>query len=88
MNSMLQYTLSAIVCYCITAVLEFLNNLWGIGTSRNRAVVPARQATQPVGIGSLESTLGLRKSLKIRALIKSSPLLHCELFLFLWILFL
>jgi hypothetical protein len=34
----------------------------------NRVVVPARQATQPGGIGSLESILGLLKSLKIRAL--------------------
>ncbi len=31
-------------------------------------VVPARQATQPGGIGSLESILGLFRSLKIRAL--------------------
>jgi len=30
-------------------------------------VVSARQATQPGGIGSLESILGLLKSLKIRA---------------------
>jgi hypothetical protein len=29
--------------------------------------VPARQATQPGGVGSLESILGLFKSLKIRA---------------------
>jgi hypothetical protein len=36
--------------------------------SRNRVVVPARQATQPGGIGSLETILGLLKSLKIRAL--------------------
>jgi hypothetical protein len=28
----------------------------------NRVVVPARQATQPAGIGSLESILGLLKS--------------------------
>jgi hypothetical protein len=33
----------------------------------NRVVVPARLATQPGGIGSLESILGLLKSLKIRA---------------------
>jgi hypothetical protein len=33
----------------------------------NRVVLPARQATQPSGIGSLESILGLLKSLKIRA---------------------
>jgi hypothetical protein len=38
-----------------------------IGRSRNRVVVPARQATQPGGIGSLESILVLLKSLKIRA---------------------
>jgi hypothetical protein len=38
--------------------------------ARNRVemvVVPARQATQPGGIGSLESIHGLLKSLKIRA---------------------
>jgi hypothetical protein len=35
--------------------------------SRNRVFVPARQATQSGGIGSLESILGLLKSLKIRA---------------------
>ncbi len=35
----------------------------------HRVVVSARQATQPVGIGSLESILGLLKSLKIRALV-------------------
>ncbi len=50
--------------------MEFLNNLCGLGTeNRNRAVVPARQAKQPGGIGSLESILGLRKSLKIWALV-------------------
>ncbi len=49
-------------------VLEFLNNLCGgYAPSRNRVVVPARQATQPGGIGSLESILGLLQSLKIRA---------------------
>jgi hypothetical protein len=32
-----------------------------------RVVVPVRQATQPDGIGSLKSILGLLKSLKIRA---------------------
>jgi hypothetical protein len=26
------------------SVLEFLNNLWGLGTRRNRVAVPARQA--------------------------------------------
>ncbi len=35
--------------------------------SRNRVFVPARQATQPGGIGSLKAILGLLKSLKIRA---------------------
>jgi hypothetical protein len=33
----------------------------------NRVAVPARQATQPGVIGSLESILGLHKSLLIRA---------------------
>jgi hypothetical protein len=32
-------------------------------------VIPDRQATQPGGIGFLESILGLLKSLKIRALV-------------------
>ncbi len=35
--------------------------------SRNRVVVPAHQATQSGGIGSLESILGLLISLTIRA---------------------
>ncbi len=37
--------------------------------ARNRegVVVPARQTTQPGGIGSLESIIWLLKSLKIRA---------------------
>jgi hypothetical protein len=34
----------------------------------NRVVVLARQATQPSGIGSLESIFGFLKSLKIQAL--------------------
>jgi hypothetical protein len=46
-------------------VLEFLNNLGGLGTSRNRVAIPVCQATQAGGIGSLESILGLL-SLKIR----------------------
>jgi hypothetical protein len=37
---------------------------------RNRVVVPARQDTQPGGIGSLESIFGLLQSLKIRALVR------------------
>ncbi len=41
--------------------------------SRNRLVVPARQVAQPGGIGSLESSLGLLKSLKIRALDTPPP---------------
>ncbi len=49
-------------------MLEFFNNLWGIGTEWNRVVAPARQATQPGGVGSLESILGgLIESLKIQA---------------------
>ncbi len=39
---------------------------------RNTVVVPARRAKQPGGIGSLESILGLLKSLKIRALHSST----------------
>jgi hypothetical protein len=38
----------------------------------SKVVVPARQATQPGGTGSLESTHGLVKSLKIRALYSTS----------------
>jgi hypothetical protein len=48
-------------------VLELLNNLGGLGIEWNKVVVPARQATQPGGIGSLESILGLLKRLKIWA---------------------
>ncbi len=48
-------------------MLELLNNLWGLGTSRNRVAIPARQATEPGEIGSLESNFGLLKSLNIRA---------------------
>jgi len=36
--------------------------------SRNSVVVPALQVTQPGGIGSLESILGLLKRLKLRIL--------------------
>jgi hypothetical protein len=53
--------------YKLIPVLEFFNNLWVLEPSRNRVVVPAPQATHPGGIGSLESILGLIKSLKIRA---------------------
>jgi hypothetical protein len=42
--------------------------------SRNKVVVPARQATQPGGIGSLRSILRLLKSLKIRDLTKELAL--------------
>jgi hypothetical protein len=38
-----------------------------LSPSWNRIVVPACQATQPGGIGSSKSILGLNKSLKIRA---------------------
>jgi hypothetical protein len=60
--------LSALQVRPSLSVLKFFNNLWGASTSRNRVIVPARQATQPGGIGFLESILGLLKSLKIRAL--------------------
>jgi hypothetical protein len=36
------------------SVLEFYTIYVGYELSRNRVVVPARQATQPGGIGSLE----------------------------------
>jgi hypothetical protein len=39
--------------------------LWGLGDSRNRVVVPVRQATQAGGINTLESIPGLLTSLKI-----------------------
>jgi hypothetical protein len=53
------------------SVLEFLNNLWGLGTeySRNRVFVPARQATYAGGTNSLELIFALHKSFKIRALL-------------------
>jgi hypothetical protein len=52
-------------------MLEFLNNLWELGTdepSRQRVIIPARQATYAGGIYSLESILCFIKILKIRAL--------------------
>ncbi len=52
-------------------VLEFSNNLWGLGTEQEqgyRLIVPARQATQAGGIDSLDSIPGLLTSLKILAL--------------------
>jgi hypothetical protein len=52
----------------IRTVLKFLNNLWGLGTEKNRVVVPARQAAQSGGIDSMESIHGLLKSLKIQSL--------------------
>ncbi len=47
-------------------MLEVLNTLFGLGEPR-RIVEPARLATKPGGIVSLESILGLLKSLKILA---------------------
>jgi hypothetical protein len=39
-----------------------LNNLWGLESEQEHGCrIPARQATQLEGIGSLESTLGLLK---------------------------
>ncbi len=47
----------------------FKQSVWARNwVGRNRVVVPVRQASQPGGISSLESILGLLKSLKIRAL--------------------
>ncbi len=50
-------------------VLEFLNNLWGLGTEYEKGCRTGTSGTQPGGIGSLEPILGLLKSLKIRALL-------------------
>jgi hypothetical protein len=47
-------------------VLEFLNNVWGLGT--DRVIVKARQATLPGGDDSLESIPGRLKRVQIRAL--------------------
>ncbi len=50
-------------------VLEILKQSVGARKpSRNKVVAPARQATQPGGICSLESIFVLLKRLKIRAL--------------------
>ena len=52
-------------------VVEFLNNLWArnrVGTWLSYRPVARQHSTQHGGIGSLESILGLLKSLKIRAL--------------------
>ncbi len=68
-NQLTEVLLSVDCAAAEKPVLEFENNQWGRGPSRNSVVVPARQATQPGGIGSLESILGLIKSLKIRALV-------------------
>jgi hypothetical protein len=50
-------------------VLEFFNNIWGLGPRRIRVVVPARQATLDAGIDSKESIPELHGSLKIPALV-------------------
>jgi hypothetical protein len=50
-------------------VQEFLKNLYGgEEPSRNRVVVPARQATYAGGIDSSKMILALLKNVKIRAL--------------------
>ncbi len=51
-----------------TAVVEFFNNLRGLGTEQEEGCRAARQASQPGGIGSLESILELLKRLKILTL--------------------
>ncbi len=73
----------------VHAVLEFLNNLCGLyEPSRHRVVVPARQATQPGGIGSLESILGLLNSLKVRDLYlaRSVQAIHVQEYMYFFIL--
>ncbi len=57
------FFVSTVVTF-VNTVLKFLNNLWGKEPSRNRVVVLARQATKTGGISSLDSILGLFKSLK------------------------
>jgi hypothetical protein len=59
--------IDVVVSSSLAPVLGFLNNLWAQEPSRYRVVIPASQATQPAGIASWESILGLLKSLKIRA---------------------
>ncbi len=67
----LNFTFCAVVLLCLRDVqcwnVQIINGCQE--PRRNRVVVPARQATQPGGIGSSVSILGLLKSLKIRALI-------------------
>ncbi len=58
--------LSSLLVRPSVSVLKFFINLWR--PSSNRVVVAARQATQPGGIGFVESIFELLKSLKIRAL--------------------
>jgi hypothetical protein len=67
--------------------LSYVNRCWNFLTifrgwepSRNRVVITAHQATWAGGIVSLESILGLLKSLKIRALIKICPIRDCNTF--------
>jgi hypothetical protein len=58
-------SLTQCMCRASFSVLEFLNSLYGGQEPiRNRVVVPARRTTQP---SSLESILGLLRSLTIRA---------------------
>ncbi len=47
-----------------STVLEFLNNLWGLGTEKEKGCLPARLATYTGVIHSLESIPGLLKNLK------------------------
>jgi hypothetical protein len=52
----------------LCTVVEFLNNLWRLGTELEYGCCTGkRQATQPGGIGSSESILELLKSSKIQA---------------------
>jgi hypothetical protein len=59
--------MDVVVSSSLAPVLEFFNNIRGQESSRDRVVIPAHQATQPAGIASKESILGLLNSLKIRA---------------------
>ncbi len=55
---------SLLTSTCACTVLEFLYNLWGLGTELEQGC----RTGQPGEIGSLESILGVLKRLKIRAL--------------------
>jgi hypothetical protein len=56
--------------------LEFLNNLWGLGTEEKLGYRTGPSGYMAGGIHSLESTSGLHKRLKIRALFVIANIVH------------